>query len=75
VLTTFPGTTATDFAARSGRVFPAHAARLVTAAQDFDGVRYLDRVGTAQQYAAMAELERDLRAARAALELELTVPA
>lgn len=75
VLTTFPGTTATDFAARSGRVFPAHATRLVAAARDFDGVRYLDRVGTAEQYAAMSELERDLRAARAALALELPVPA
>jgi hypothetical protein len=75
VLTTFPGTTATDFARRSGRVFPAHAERLETAAQVFDGVRYLDRVGTAEQYATMAALERDLRTARAALEAELTVPA
>ena len=74
VLTTFPGTTATDFATRSGRVFPAHADRLVAAAQDFDGVRYLDRDGTQEQYSAMASLERDLRNARATLELELAVP-
>ena len=75
VLTTFPGTTATDFASRSGRVFPAQAERLVTAAQVFDGVRYLDRVGTAEQYATIASLERDLRNARAALEVDLPVPA
>lgn len=75
VLTTFPGTTATDFARRSGRVFPVQAERLVTAAQDFDGVRYLDRDGTAEQYATMAALERDLRNARAALEVDLPVPA
>ena len=75
VLTTFPGTTATDFARRSGRVFPAQAERLVTAAEDFDGVRYLDRVGTPEQYATMAALERDLRNARAALEVDMAVPA
>jgi uncharacterized protein DUF4129 len=75
VLTTFPGTTATDFAARSGSVFPSHADRLRLAAQDFDGVRYLDRVGTAEQYAAMAALERDLRTARASIEPGLMVPA
>ena len=76
VLTTFPGTTATDFAARSGRVFPAYAERLVVAAQHFDGVRYLEREGTAEQYATMAALERDLRSARASLQLEpSTAPA
>ena len=75
VLTTFPGTTATDFARRGGRVCPAQAERLVSAAQDFDGVRYLDRVGTAEQYAAMAALERDVRNARAALEVDVPVPA
>jgi hypothetical protein len=75
VLTTFPGTTATDFARRSGRVFPAQAERLVGAAEDFDGVRYLDRVGTAEQYADMAALERDLRNARAALDVDVPVPA
>jgi hypothetical protein len=75
VLTTFPGTTATDFARRSGRVFPAQAERLVSAAEDFDGVRYLDRVGTAEQFATMAALERDLRNARAALDTDVPVPA
>ena len=74
VLTTFPGTTATDFATRSGRVFPAHAERLAAAAQDFDGVRYLDREGTREQYETMAALERELRTARATLELEVAVP-
>jgi hypothetical protein len=75
VVTTFPGTTATDFAARSGSVFPAQAERLRLAAQDFDGVRYLDHTGTAQQYAAMAGLERDLRNARAQVEPGLLAPA
>ncbi len=74
VLTTFPGTTATDFAARGGVVFPAQAERLVIAGGVFDGVRYLDRDGTAEQFAEMASLERDLRNARASLELEFAVP-
>lgn len=68
VLTTFPGTTANDFAARAGRVFPGHADRLRDAARVFDGVRYLDRVGTREQYTTIAELERELRTARATLE-------
>lgn len=68
IVTTTPGTTARDFAARAGTTFPALAGRLVTSAASFDGVRYLDRTGTAEEYAAIAALERDLRAAKSSLE-------
>lgn len=68
IVTTTPGTTARDFAARAGTTFPALAERLVASAASFDGVRYLDRTGTAEEYAAIAALERDLRAAKSSLE-------
>lgn len=67
VLTTSPGTTAHDFARRAGRVFPDHAAALDAAAIAFDDVRYLGGDGTAEQYASVAALEKELRAARPAL--------
>ena len=67
VLTTSPGTTAHDFAARAGARFPDHAVALDVAAIAFDEVRYLDRPGTSEQYAAVAELETNLRAAKAVL--------
>jgi len=68
IITTTPGTTARDFAARTGSTFPTLADRLVESAASFDGVRYLDRTGTAEQYAAIAALEKDLRAARSTLD-------
>ena len=68
IITTTPGTTARDFAARTGNTFPALADRLVESAASFDGVRYLDRTGTAEQYAAIAALEKDLRAARSTFD-------
>ncbi len=64
IVDTFPGTTARDFAARAGRVFPAERDRLADAGVVFDGVRYLDAVGRADQWAALVELERALRTAR-----------
>lgn len=60
---TSPGTTAHGFARRAGAVFPDAAARLARAADDFDGVRYLGNPGTAEQWEAMALLERELRSA------------
>lgn len=68
IVTTTPGTTARDFAVRSGRVFPGFAPRLVDAATAFDAVRYLGREGTHEQYEAIAALESELNAARPVLE-------
>jgi hypothetical protein len=67
VLTTSPGTTAHDFGRRAGHVFPEYATALDAAALAFDGVRYLGVTGTADQYASVAALESNLRAAKPAL--------
>jgi hypothetical protein len=67
LVSTYPGTTAGEFARRAGAVFPDDAADLGTAAGDFDGVRYLGRTGTREQWDAMVGLERRLRTARAAV--------
>jgi hypothetical protein len=66
VVSTFPGTTAREFARRAAVAFPGEAAPLATAALDFDGVRYLERTGTVEQWDAMVALERRLRTARPA---------
>lgn len=68
LVTTSPGTTARDFAARAGGTFPDLADRLAVSATAFDGVRYLDRTGSRDEYEAIAELERDLRAAKSNLD-------
>ena len=68
VVTTSPGTTAHDFAVRAAASFPDFADPLAAAAASFDGVRYLGRSGTAGEYAALAGLERALRAARPQLQ-------
>lgn len=69
VVSTTPGTTARDFARRAAIAFPAEAPRLEESATVFDGVRYLDRSGSREQYERLVELERALRSARpAALE-------
>lgn len=60
----YPGMTARGFAREAAVPFPDRAPALSAAAADFDGVRYLGRTGTADQYAALAELERSLRTAR-----------
>jgi hypothetical protein len=67
LVSTYPGTTAREFARRAAAVFPAETERLTSAALDFDGVRYLERVGTAEQWAAMVALEQKLRSARPAV--------
>jgi Domain of unknown function (DUF4129) len=68
VLSIFPGTTAHDFSARAGAVFPRFSAELTIAAASFDTVRYLGKPGTAHEYAAIATLERELHLAHAMLE-------
>jgi hypothetical protein len=74
ILSVSPGTTAQHFAARAGAVLPEYAGRLAEAASEFDDVRYRDREGTETAYRTMAELERDLRAAKPALT-SITAPA
>jgi hypothetical protein len=64
VLTTFPGTTAHGFAVEASTSFPSYASQLRDAANSFDGVRYLGRTGTQQEWLAVSELERELRAAK-----------
>jgi hypothetical protein len=67
VVSTYPGTTAREFARQAAVVFPAEMQPLADAARDFDGVRYLDREGTAEQWSSMVALEQRLRTARPAL--------
>ncbi|HEV7950310.1 MAG TPA: DUF4129 domain-containing protein [Glaciihabitans sp.] len=64
IVRTSPGTTAHGFARSAGDAFPASRAELDRAANAFDEVRYLGHTGTADSYAAVAELERQLRSAR-----------
>lgn len=68
IVTVSPGTTALAFAARTAVLFPALGASLDSSAAAFDGVRYLDRTGTAEQYETIAALERDLRSAKSPLD-------
>ncbi len=69
IVTASPGTTARDFAARSGAPFPPFAARLAAAARDFDDVRYLGRSGSEEAYLRLAQLEQELRRARPTLDI------
>jgi hypothetical protein len=64
IVLTFPGTTARDFARRTGLVFPPAAERLEAAAVVFDDLRYLGGVGTREQWRRMSVLDAELRAAR-----------
>ncbi|CAN5431041.1 DUF4129 domain-containing protein [soil metagenome] len=68
LVTTHPGTTASEFSRRAATVFPDASDALGIAARDFDAVRYLDRTGTLEQWDAMVALERRLRTARPAIE-------
>lgn len=72
ILSTSPGTTAREFAELAAAEFAELRSELVDAARSFDEVRYLDRAGTAAQYARLATLEAALRASRPQLN---TVPA
>ncbi|MCW4384991.1 DUF4129 domain-containing protein [Salinibacterium sp. SYSU T00001] len=68
VVSTLPGTTAQDFAARAAKAFPDHGGELAASADDFDGVRYLEHPATAEQYERVRALEASIRAARPRLE-------
>jgi hypothetical protein len=66
IVLTFPGTTARDFARRTGAVFPAAADGLGEAAVVFDDLRYLGAIGTREQWERMSALDAELRRARPA---------
>ncbi len=59
-----PGTTANDFAARAATAVPAERQRLTNAARTFDGVRYLGRSASPDQYSELVALDTALQAAR-----------
>jgi hypothetical protein len=63
VLTNNPGTTAHDFAARAGLAFPPSGEALSKAADTFDRVRYLEQVGTEQEYRALVTLDAEIGSA------------
>lgn len=67
IVTTSPGSTARDFAARAGARLPGFADALASAAVAFDEVRYLGRDGEEQAYRSSASLESELRSTRPAL--------
>lgn len=62
IVTAMPGTTAHGFARAAARQFPEHAGQLEAAADRFDGVRYLDRPGTADDYALVRALDEAIDA-------------
>ncbi|HEY2556918.1 MAG TPA: DUF4129 domain-containing protein [Diaminobutyricibacter sp.] len=59
-----PGTTANDFAARAATAVAAERQRLMNAARTFDGVRYLGRSASPDQYGELVALDTALQAAR-----------
>lgn len=68
IVTTLPGTTAQDFAAKAATAFPAHRHELDVCADDFDAVRYLEHEASREQYERVASLEAQLRSTRPVLE-------
>lgn len=62
VVDTFPGTTASAFAASAAQHFARVRDALSTSARDFDDVRYLGRPGTESSYRRMLELDSTLQA-------------
>jgi hypothetical protein len=67
IVTALPGTTAHSFARAATRQFPDHGAQLEAAADRFDGVRYLDRPGSADDYALVRALDETIEATRSPL--------
>jgi len=61
VLFSTPGTTAHSFAERAATAFPEERVSLQTAADLFDGVRYLNAEGTESGFLSLAALESALR--------------
>lgn len=59
-----PGRTADELAAEAGRRLPAQAASLRSVARMFDEVRYGDRPGTADGYAAVCRIDSQISSAR-----------
>ncbi|GAB3616000.1 DUF4129 domain-containing protein [Okibacterium endophyticum] len=55
-----PGTTAHDFASRAAQSFPDQAEDLATAADEFDGARYLGRTATEAHYRHVRALDDGL---------------
>ncbi len=74
IVTALPGTTAHGFAHAAGRQFPEHGAQLEAAADRFDGVRYLDRPGNADDYAVVAALDEAIDAKPSPLPTLPTLP-
>lgn len=62
IVTALPGTTAHGFARAAARQFPENGSQLEAAADRFDGVRYLDRPGTAADYTLVRELDEAIDA-------------
>lgn len=62
IVTALPGTTAHGFARAAARQFPEHSDQFDAAADRFDGVRYLDRPGTADDYALVRALDEAIDA-------------
>lgn len=62
IVSALPGTTAHGFARAAARQFPELGGRLKAAADRFDGVRYLDRPGTADDYALVRALDETIDA-------------
>ncbi|HEU0207138.1 MAG TPA: DUF4129 domain-containing protein [Pseudolysinimonas sp.] len=66
LVSTFPGTTASELATRAAEVFPDAASHLSLAAASFNGVRYLGAPGTAAEWEQLVALEREVRTAKPA---------
>lgn len=62
IVTALPGTTAHGFARSAAQQFPDQGAALEAAADRFDGVRYLDRPGTADDYSLVLKLDEAIEA-------------
>ena len=69
IVTALPGTTAHGFARAAARQFPENGSQLEAAADRFDGVRYLDRPGTAADYTLVRELDEAIDAKPSPLPL------
>lgn len=67
-----PGATVHRFARAASQAFPSHGAELARVADVFDGVRYLDRPGSAADYDAVTRL--DLTLASAPSPVTVTAP-